>query len=262
VLPEIRQLTLAAEPDQKLHALYWALNHHPHESALIFCNFKATAAELAGTLAAGGMSVDCLTGGLEQFHRDQVLATFRNESLRVLIATDVAARGIDVQDLDLVINYELPQQPEVYVHRIGRTGRAGKPGLSISLATSRERKRLKEIEQLTGTRIERLPRVAGGEAEVATLAKALAREARMDTILISGGRKDKVRPGDIMGALTGDAGGLIAADVGKIELHARLSYVAVARRVSRRAAKSLNAGRIKGKRFRATLVQRGRPQGR
>jgi ATP-dependent RNA helicase DbpA len=254
-LPEIRQLTLAAESEQKLHALYWALSQHQHESALIFCNFKATAAELEGTLAAAGLSVACLHGDLDQFHRDQVLARFRNQSVRVLIATDVAARGLDVLDLDLVINYELPQQPEIYVHRIGRTGRAGKPGLSISLATSRERRRLKEIEQLTGARIERLPRVAGGAPEVAALAKALARDARMDTILISGGRKDKVRPGDIVGALTGDAGGLSAADVGKIEIHDRLSYVAVSKRVSRRAVKSLNEGRIKARRFRATLIQ-------
>jgi ATP-independent RNA helicase DbpA len=254
---EIRQLTLAAEPDQKLHALYWVLSNYPHESALIFCNLKATTAELMGSLASSGISVDCLNGDLEQFHRDQVLATFRNHSLRVLIATDVAARGIDVVDLDLVINYELPQQPEIYVHRIGRTGRAGKPGLSISLATSRERRRLKEIEQLTGTSIERLPRVAGGEPEVAALASSLVLNAPMDTILISGGRKDKVRPGDIVGALTGDAGGLKATDVGKIEIHDRLSYVAVSKRVSQRAVKSLNKGRIKAKRFRAPVTQRG-----
>ncbi|HUH00976.1 MAG TPA: ATP-dependent RNA helicase DbpA [Kofleriaceae bacterium] len=247
-MPEIRQVALTAEADDKLEALYWALGEYPHESALIFCNFKATVAELARTLAAASLSVDCLHGDLEQFHRDQVLARFRNHSLRILIATDVAARGIDVEDLDLVINYELPAQPEIYVHRIGRTGRAGKLGVSVSLATSREKTRLQEIERLTGTPIERVRHDAGSDPT------ALARPSRMDTILISGGRKDKVRPGDILGALTGEAGGLSAADVGKIEIHDGFSYVAVSKRVSRAAVKSINAGRIKAKRFRASLV--------
>jgi len=252
--PEIRQLALAAEASEKLHALYWVLNEFPHESALIFCNFKATVAELERTLSASGQSVDCLHGDLEQFQRDQVLAKFRNHSVRILISTDVAGRGIDVEDLDLVINYELPAQPEIYVHRIGRTGRAGRLGLSVSLATARQQPRLEAFEQQTGTRIERLTRATGDDPGTEALAAALARDARMDTILISGGRKDKVRPGDILGALTGEAGGLNGADIGKIEIHDRLSYVAVSKSVSRGAVRSLNRGRIKAKRFRASLV--------
>jgi len=256
--PEIRQLCLTIEREQRLHALYWVLNEYEHESALVFCNFKATVAELARTLASAGVSVDSLHGDLEQFHRDQVLARFRNQSVRVLIATDVAGRGIDVDHLDLVINYELSPQPEVYVHRIGRTGRAGRRGVAVALATPREKSRIEAIESLTGTRIVRLPSLPADAGDVATLSRAVAGPATMDTILISGGRKDKVRPGDILGALTGEAGGLKAADVGKIEIHPRLSYVAVSSSVSRRATKSLNGGRIKGKRFRATLVKRQR----
>lgn len=128
-------------------------------------------------------------------------------------------------------------------------------GLSISLATSREKSRLKAIEQRTGTSIERLAPLAAGEASEPP--EVLARDAPMDTIRISGGRKDKVRPGDIVGALTGEAVGLNAADVGKIEIHDRLSYVAIAKNVSRAAVKGLNSGRIKAKRFRASIVERG-----
>jgi len=254
---EIRQLALLAERDKKLSALYWVLAEYAHESALIFCNLKATVAELERALASSGASVDSLHGDLDQFERDQVLARFRNQSVRLLIATDVAGRGIDVQDLDLVINYEMPTQPEVYVHRVGRTGRAGKEGLAVSLITSRDKPRLREIEELTGTSIERVKRDARKDPGLVAHAKAFARPAPMHTILISGGRKDKVRPGDILGALTGDAGGLDGTDIGKIEIQDRLSYVAVSRAVGRDAVSALNKGRIKGRRFRATLTGRG-----
>ncbi len=253
---QIRQLALFAERDNKLGALYWVLSKHPHESALIFCNFKATVAELVGALRADGASVDCLHGDLEQFERDQVLARFRNLSVRLLIATDVAGRGIDVEDLDLVVNYELPTQPEVYVHRVGRTGRAGKLGVAVSLYTAREKPKLNDIEELTHNAIERVKRDTRADPGRVALAKGFARPATMHTILISGGRKDKVRPGDILGALTGDAGGLEGAQIGKIEIHDRLSYVAVSRRVSRAAVAAINNGRIKGKRFRASLAGR------
>jgi len=251
---EIRQLQLEVEPQDRFHALCWLLNEYAHESALIFCNFKATVADLAHTLANADISADRLDGDLDQFHRDQVLARFRNQSVRLLIATDVAGRGIDIEGLDLVINFELPQQSEIYVHRIGRTGRAGKKGVAISLTTAKQGSRLRAIEDLTGTVIETITRSAGDDPGLGPLLRSLAQRAKMETILISGGRKDKVRPGDILGALTGDAGGLEGGQVGKIEIQARLSYVAVAKSVSRRAVDRLNRGRIKGKRFRATLV--------
>lgn len=252
--PEIRQRALLVEPEDRLRGLCWALAEHRPESALVFCNFKASADAVQRALRDAGVSVDCLHGDLEQFHRDQVMARFRNDSVRVLVATDVAARGIDVKALDLVLNYELPPQPEVYLHRIGRTGRAGERGVSVSLVTPKEKARLRSIEAFTGASIERIARGATGDTDAATLARSSAQPARMATILISGGRKDKLRPGDILGALTGDAGGLSAEQVGKIEVHDRLSYVAVSRAVARRAASSLNRGRIKKKRFRATYV--------
>ena len=249
---KIRQLKVTAPRGQKLQALYSVLSQYPHESALIFCNFKATVAEVAQKLVYEGASVECLHGDLEQYDRDQVLARFRNQSVRLLVATDVAGRGIDVEGLDLVINYELPAQPETYVHRIGRTGRAGNLGLAISLASARDSSKIEAIERLLEVRLEPAD---GLEASENSDSSSLARAAKMDTILISGGRKDKIRPGDILGALTGEAGGLRGEDIGKIEIHDRLAYVAVDTRVSRDAAKSLNSGRIKRKRFRATLIR-------
>jgi len=253
--PAIRHVAIVtdAESDGRLRALYWALGKYPHESVLVFSNFKKTVAELQATLASLGASVDGLQGDLSQFERDQVLARFRNQSVRILIATDVAGRGIDVEHLDLVVNYELPNNAEAYVHRVGRTGRAGRAGLAISLAAPHEVSKLDAIEERVGITFERLsPR--SSDTDIDALETGFAREAKMDTILIAGGRKDKVRPGDILGALTGEAGGLAAAEVGKIEIHDRFSYVAVATHVSRNAVKSLSRGRIKGRRFRATLI--------
>ncbi len=251
---EIRQLRLVVEPEDRFHALCWLLDRYEHESALIFCNFKATVAELANSLANADISADRLDGDLDQFHRDQVLARFRNHSVRLLVATDVAGRGIDIEALDLVINFELPQQSEIYVHRIGRTGRAGKKGVAISLTTARQEERVRAIEELTGTPIEVIERQDGDDLGLAVLMRSLAQRAKMQTILISGGRKDKVRPGDILGALTGEAGGLEGGQVGKIEIQARITYVAVAESVAGRAVERLNRGRIKGRRFRATLI--------
>lgn len=258
-LADIRQLKLnygTQGYDDKLATLCWTLHAHlPAEgSALVFCNQKATVREIDKELRAGGLSADRFDGDLEQFDRDQVLARFRNGSVRVLIATDVAGRGLDVEGLDLVINYDLPEQTENYVHRIGRTGRAGASGIAISLI--RNEKDIVEIEAFTGQAIELLDDSASKDSEFDDLLKQLSAAPKMETILISGGRRDKVRKGDILGALTGDAGGLNGKDIGKIEVQDKLSYVAVSQGVISDAVSRLNKGRIKGKRFKATHVGR------
>jgi ATP-independent RNA helicase DbpA len=258
----IEQHVINVEPEQKSAALRSVLAQHAHESALVFANQKTTVAALEKALHETGVSVASLHGDLEQFERDQVLAKFRNASTRVLIATDVAARGIDVESLDLVVNYDLPVTPEVYVHRIGRTGRAGKTGLAISLAGQREKPKLKAIEQLTQRTLKRVSmsdlraaaRVEGEDADAAPV-EAVPREAKMATLKIAGGRKQKMRPGDILGALTGDAGQLPGSEIGKIEIHDNFSYVAVSKSLSAEALKRLSYGRIKGKRFVVTLVK-------
>ena len=216
------------------------------ESAIVFCNFKAVSFDLVRELKALGISADCLNGDLEQRERDLVMARFRNRSLRILVATDVAARGIDVAGLDLVVNYELPQKGESYVHRIGRTGRAGKTGLAISLIGAREKDRAKGL--------------AGPDASDEIFAEARtgvpegrtkpALQAPMETLIILEGRKNKMRPGDILGALTGEAGGLSGEQVGKIEIHDFHAFVAIEKKSASKALARLQNGRIKGRKVR------------
>jgi ATP-independent RNA helicase DbpA len=251
----IVEQVVTVEPSDKLAALRITLGEHPHESALIFANMKASVAEIEKALSKAGVSVACLHGDLEQRDRDAVLARFRNGSVRVLVATDVAARGIDVEGLDLVVNYDLPPKAQSYVHRIGRTGRAGKEGVAVSYATARESEKLAAIEALTQRPLSRVPFRPGARVASELSGQELGREAKMTTLKIGGGRKQKVRPGDILGALTGEAGGLAGSDVGKIEIHDNFSYVAVATSASHAALKSLGSGRIKGKRFVVTLVK-------
>jgi ATP-independent RNA helicase DbpA len=233
-----------------LLSLLWEIEP---ESAIVFCNFKSSSFDLVRDLKALGISADCLNGDLEQRERDLVMARFRNRSLRILVATDVAARGIDVAGLDLVVNYELPQKPENYVHRIGRTGRAGKPGLAVSFITERERNRAQMLaDASTGG--------SNGEGAAPVFAEARvgppeskpkpAMQAMMETLILLEGRKNKMRPGDILGALTGEAGGLSGDQVGKIEIHDFHSFVAIEKKVAARALERLRNGRIKGRRVR------------
>ncbi|QDV04569.1 ATP-dependent RNA helicase DbpA [Planctomycetes bacterium Poly30] len=250
----VRQLRCASTPDLRFASLCRLLVDHPHESVIVFCNFKASVAELTEALRRHGVSADRLDGDLDQFHRDQVLARFRNGSIRTLVATDVAGRGIDIDGLDLVINYELPSQPEIYVHRIGRTGRAGKTGTAISLVKGTSDPRIDAIEELTGLTVEPIALDPKTLSNVPAMLATLAGPPPMATILISGGRKDKVRRGDILGALTGEEGALKGSDVGKIEVQDRLSYVAVTEHLARAATARMNKGKIKGKRYRATLI--------
>ncbi|MET0387246.1 MAG: ATP-dependent RNA helicase DbpA [Polyangiales bacterium] len=248
--PAIEQRYCQVDHGAKGVALQQLLAAHPHEAALVFANQKATTSELAQALTAAGVSADCLHGDMEQYERDLVLAKFRNASTRVLVATDVAARGIDVASLDLVVNYDLPTRFDTYLHRIGRTGRAGKTGLAISLATRQEAPRIAALEEAHGVVITLL-----ALTPAAPSAPEPPQNAAMETLRIAGGRKQKVRPADILGALTGEAGGLKGTDIGKIEIHDHFSYVAVARHVSDQAHRGLQEGRIKGRRFPVARVK-------
>ncbi len=247
-----RQLVLRTNNEQKFAALQWILNNHAHEAALVFANLKRTVAELAEELDAAGVSVDTLHGDLTQPERERVMAKFRNGSTRVLVATDVAARGLDVQQLELVVNFDLPLEPEVYVHRIGRTGRAGKPGLAISLCAPGDAETLRTVEQTQDKPLEPLP--WSKDLHTTKVRPTPEQAAAMDTLRISGGRKDKLRPGDILGALTGEACGLQGEDIGKIEIQDDFSYVAVRKSVSKTAHRGLSNGRIKKKRFKVDFV--------
>ncbi len=252
VKPDIHQVVYEASIEHKPTVLQGLLAQISATSTIVFCNLKATTVDLATELAKHGVSVAALNGDLMQIDRDKVLARFRNQSIRVLIATDVAARGIDIQGLDLVVNYDLPSKADAYVHRIGRTGRAGRKGLAISLASARENFRIEQIEEHTGIKMEREVFKA---VDKKLLAAEKPAEAIMATIHINAGRKQKLRPGDILGALTGEAGQLLASDVGKIEIHDMFAYVAVSSRLAKRACEALQNGRIKGRKFTVNLVR-------
>lgn len=249
--PAIEQLAYESTPEEKLNTLLRVLQQHPADSVLIFCNMKTTVNDLETALSEQGASVASLHGDLEQRDRDRVMAMFRNRSVRFLIATDVAARGLDIQDLGLVVNFDLPAQNDAYVHRIGRTGRAGKAGLAISIVGIRDTLKMLELEKATSGKIEK---PALGFKNQLGLGKSL-REAPMRTIGILGGRKDKLRPGDILGALTGKAGGLQGDQVGKIEIHDHVSYVAVQSEFAKIAFESLREGRIKAQKFQVKLMK-------
>jgi ATP-independent RNA helicase DbpA len=251
----IQQVLVEVEPENRLKALLKIIEQKQPESMIIFCNFKASVNELMESLSQSGLSVGALHGDLEQYDRDRIMAKFRNKSLKALVATDVAARGIDIESLDAVVNFELPSQPEVYVHRVGRTGRAGREGFAVSFITAREKTKVRAIEQFASVRFEKLDLGSLKDVDPQTIQEQIQGAAEMRTLYISGGRKEKVRPGDILGALTGEAGRLSAADVGKIEIHDHFSYVAVSAHLADTALERLRNGRIKGRKFKVEAVR-------
>lgn len=248
--PQVQHWVYDAAEAEKADILMRVLQQHPSKSTLIFCNTKAAANELLARFTALSVSAAALHGDLDQRERDRVMALFRNGSHRLLIATDVAARGLDIENLELVVNYDLPLQPDSFVHRAGRTGRAGKTGEAITLADAREASKLVELEKFAGIKFERKPL---GFKNQLGLTKAL-REVPMQTLSISGGRKDKLRPGDILGALTADAG-FKAEQIGKIEIHDKFSFVAVQSEIATAAFEKLRTGRIKGQKFQIKVVK-------
>ncbi|GAD79723.1 ATP-dependent RNA helicase DbpA [Vibrio ezurae] len=231
--------------DQRLQALETLLLAYQPESAVIFCNTKREVQEVADELHYKGFSVIDLHGDLEQRERNQTLVQFANKSISILVATDVAARGLDVENLDAVINYQLSRDPEVHVHRIGRTGRAGSKGVACSLFSDKEHYRVAVIDEYMDIEIkpEALPQVSVTSAVQPT----------MVTIEISGGKKQKVRAGDILGALTG-GDGIDGKKVGKINLFDMRAYVAVDKSVAKMAHKKLENGKMKGRKFRARIL--------
>ncbi|MET2950764.1 ATP-dependent RNA helicase DbpA [Vibrio owensii] len=221
------------------------LTHQP-ESAVVFCNTKKEVQNVADELHHKGFSVIELHGDLEQRERDQALVQFANKSVSILVATDVAARGLDVDNLDAVFNFELSRDPEVHVHRIGRTGRAGSKGLAFSFFGEKD-----------GLRVARIEEYLDMDVVPATLpAKSTQQpyQAKMVTINIDGGKKQKVRAGDILGCLTGK-NGITGAQVGKIHLFPMRAYVAVEKSVAKKALQTISNGKMKGRQFRARLLK-------
>jgi ATP-dependent RNA helicase DbpA len=239
----IEQRMIEVEPANKPDVLSRILTHEKPDATLVFCNMRKDTETLAAELDRRGFSPLALHGDLEQRDRDEVLVRFANRSCNILVATDVAARGLDIIDLPLVISYDVAHDADTHTHRVGRTGRAGAKGLAITLVGSREQPKIRAIEERLGGPMLRYPAKPVGDG------RKVLNLAPMKTLVIDAGRQDKLRPGDILGALTGDAG-LDAKDIGKIDVYATRAYVAISRDLANRALERLRAGKIKGRNFR------------
>ncbi|MBK8262751.1 MAG: ATP-dependent RNA helicase DbpA [Nannocystis sp.] len=241
---DLEQEFFLVDPHDKHGALTALLLHHDPESALVFCQTRADVREVHAGLVARGFTALALHGELDQRQRDEVLVRLANKSCAVLVATDVAARGLDIKGLAAVIAWELPSDPDLHLHRVGRTGRAGRAGRAFALCTPAERARARALEGAWGPlRWSDLPAATG----------APPRPPAMTTLILEGGRQDKLRPGDLLGALTGELG-LPAEIVGKIDIHARRSYIAIRRDRAALALERIRAGKIKGRSYRARAL--------
>ena len=238
----IEQRFFRVDKAKRINALGYLLAYHRPESTVVFCNTKRECQDISAALDNCGFSVQALHGDLEQKQRDQVLVRFANKSCSILVATDVAARGLDIKDLQAVINYELPWDPEIYVHRIGRTGRAGKQGLALSLCLETEMERVKAVEEYL--------KITAKWDEVAPFQMNDQERFQppMATLWIDGGRKNKLRPGDILGALTGE-GGIPGSEIGKITIFDEQAFVAIQQESINAALAWLQKGKIKGRSF-------------
>ncbi|UXH80988.1 ATP-dependent RNA helicase DbpA [Roseateles amylovorans] len=245
---KIRQRFYEVEESQRLHAVGLLLNHFRPASTLAFCNTKQQCRDLVAVLQAQGIVALELHGDLDQRDRDQVLVQFANRSCSVLVATDVAARGLDIAQLEAVINVDITPDAEVHTHRVGRTGRADGEGWAFSLASMDEMGRVGRIDQMQGS-----ASVWHPLSELTVPAGAEPLRPPMVTLQILGGRKEKIRPGDVLGALTKDLG-FEGSQIGKINVNEFSTYVAIERSVADQALRGLNAGKVKGKSVKVRLL--------
>ncbi|TDJ44264.1 MAG: ATP-dependent RNA helicase DbpA [Gammaproteobacteria bacterium] len=232
-----------ADDAERMTALRLLLLKYRPESAVVFCNTKLETQAVADELRSYRFSVLAIHGDLEQRDRDKTLVRFANKSAAILVATDVAARGLDIASLDAVINFHIARDSEVHVHRIGRTGRAGGKGRAFTFYTDKDGYKIALLEEYLELVIEpeNLPPLH--------VLEKLPVKAAMATLRIDGGKKQKLRPGDILGALTGE-NGIPGKQVGKINIFDNCSYVAVSRDTAKAALKKLTEGKLKGRSFR------------
>ena len=244
---KIRQVFYEVSETQRLDAVSKLLAHFRPERTLAFCNTKQQCRDLVAVLQAQGYSALALFGELEQRERDQVLVQFANRSCSVLVATDVASRGLDVEGLEAVINVDVTPDPEIHIHRIGRTGRGDAEGLALTLASMDEMGAVGKIELMQGRESKWEPLSAVTPAAGGPL------QPPMRTLQIVGGRKEKIRAGDVMGALAGECG-LTREQVGKINVNEFSTYVAVQADLAKKVEAQLSRGKIKGKSVKVRLI--------
>jgi ATP-independent RNA helicase DbpA len=225
---------------QKFPLLKSLLLHYQPVSTLVFCNTKQQTADVTDQLIGEGFSAIALNGDMEQIERDLAVLRFANQSCSILVATDVAARGLDIKELSAVINCDLAFDHDVHIHRIGRTGRAGNKGLALSITTPADAQRVCAIEDNLSS-----PIVWGNTNEFENN-NSIRLVPEMVTLCLAVGKKDKIRPGDVLGALTKDAG-LEGTTIGKINITAMYSYVAIHRNHADKAYQYLQNGKLKGR---------------
>lgn len=245
---QIKMIGIKVEHTDRTAVVTRLLQSINHAGTVVFTNTRVTANELTTQLQEEGLSAKALHGGMEQPDRDKAMTLFRNGTTQILIATDLAARGLDIAALKTIIHYELPDDEASYQHRSGRTGRAGKSGVVYTLATSRDENKLNTWEQVRMD--EWLPASS-------FKAKAINKTEKANTFVtlhINGGRKDKLSPRDVVGAVIAEAG-LKADQIGKIEIQDRSSFVAVPEAVSQHVLIKLSEGKIKGRKYKVHLVK-------
>ena len=233
------------EGDKMLKTVVNVIAKFQPDNVLVFTNTKIDAKQVVKYLNDNGVESSTLHGDLEQYQRNDVLVKFSNHTIPVLVATDVAARGLDIKELSMVINYGLPFERNVYTHRIGRTGRAGKTGIAVTLYTGKQAHKAKDM--INGSRI--FEKGSALKNEMGFILKA-----SNGTLVIEAGKRNKLRPGDILGALTGDVG-LNGKQIGKIDIYDKQSYVAIERGLINKAIKGLKSKGIKGKRFSVWIMK-------
>lgn len=245
----IKQLFYSVKgDDEKIEALHLILQKNQPESTVVFCNTKVMTQFVADELTRLGFSALALNGDLEQRDRDQILMRFSGKAISIIVATDVAARGLDIDGLDAVVNFELSRDPEVHVHRIGRTGRAGESGTAYSFYNDSETYKISLIED--ECQIEIKPSILPDKS---VLSRPVFRPS-MACIQIDGGKKDKLRPGDILGALT-SSHAIQGHQIGKISVFPNTAFVAVNRDILKLALEQFTDGKMKGKRFRVRQLR-------
>ncbi|MCF6205480.1 MAG: ATP-dependent RNA helicase DbpA [Sulfurovum sp.] len=226
---------------RKKETLRTLIQNERPDSLLVFCNTKADVIEIASMLEKLGHDVIALHGDLDQPKRDEAVILFSNGSKRIMVATDVASRGLDISGIDMVINYDLPFDEEVYTHRIGRTGRADATGTAISLYTPGSRKTDYILERAAEKKLEKQE------------GKPYLMRSPFKTIGINGGKRTKLRKGDILGTLCKEIG-IDNAQIGKIDITERQSYVALHRDITDKVLKALKRVKIKKKKYVAWRV--------
>jgi len=231
------------EVDHKQKALSTLIHSYKPNTLLIFCNTKIEVIALTKMLYSQGHSVIDIHGDLDQRERNESMIVFSNNSKRIMVATDVASRGLDIKNIDMVINYDLPFDQEVYTHRIGRTGRADATGIAISLFTPKESEKCSYV-------LQKAKKAQMKELRVDTKFKMVS---NFDTLCLNGGKKTKLRAGDILGTLCKEVG-IDSKMIGKINITDTKSYIALHHTVADKVYKALKKVKIKKKRYVAWIL--------